>query len=250
MTKCSLCGKDELLPFICPYCGGAFCAEHRLPEKHNCPGLSRQAIPSLGAKKTSYRRDYRRDYAKPSILRTSRTEVIHLSIAVLVFFLVEALRFYPIWFTTTILPILGISILFAFATHELAHKFTAQYYGMWAEFRLDPMGAVLSLITAIPWVPIKIIATGAVMVFGHRVTAEETGKIALAGPLSNMALTLVFFSLAHFYPTLLLAAVLNAHLAMFNLIPVSILDGRKVFDWSKTGWMLVFAAALVLYFLV
>ena len=36
MPKCEYCGKEVLLPFKCPYCGGLFCAEHRLPEKHEC----------------------------------------------------------------------------------------------------------------------------------------------------------------------------------------------------------------------
>ena len=37
MGKCEFCGKEELLPFRCPYCGKYFCIEHRLPENHNCP---------------------------------------------------------------------------------------------------------------------------------------------------------------------------------------------------------------------
>ena len=36
MPKCEYCGKEVMLPFKCPYCGGLFCAEHRLPEKHEC----------------------------------------------------------------------------------------------------------------------------------------------------------------------------------------------------------------------
>ena len=40
MIKCDVCGKEEPLPFICRYCGGTFCAEHRLPEKHNCPNFN------------------------------------------------------------------------------------------------------------------------------------------------------------------------------------------------------------------
>jgi len=34
--QCKICGKEELIPFKCVYCGGYFCAEHRLPERHNC----------------------------------------------------------------------------------------------------------------------------------------------------------------------------------------------------------------------
>jgi len=38
-NKCDYCGKEVYLPFRCPYCGGRFCEEHRLPENHNCPSL-------------------------------------------------------------------------------------------------------------------------------------------------------------------------------------------------------------------
>jgi hypothetical protein len=35
-NRCDICGEYELLPFKCKYCGGVFCGEHRLPEKHGC----------------------------------------------------------------------------------------------------------------------------------------------------------------------------------------------------------------------
>ncbi|MFW6127808.1 MAG: rhomboid family intramembrane serine protease [Halobacteriota archaeon] len=38
MNTCDICGKKEFLPYKCSYCGGTFCAAHRLPEMHNCPG--------------------------------------------------------------------------------------------------------------------------------------------------------------------------------------------------------------------
>jgi uncharacterized protein YkwD len=36
MPKCDQCGREEVLPFTCAYCGGNYCVEHRLPENHNC----------------------------------------------------------------------------------------------------------------------------------------------------------------------------------------------------------------------
>ena len=39
VAKCEYCGKEVLLPFRCKFCGGYFCEEHRLPEKHNCPNI-------------------------------------------------------------------------------------------------------------------------------------------------------------------------------------------------------------------
>ncbi|MEF8773985.1 MAG: rhomboid family intramembrane serine protease [Halobacteriales archaeon] len=39
MAECDYCGTEEDLPYECRHCGGTFCAEHRLPENHDCPGL-------------------------------------------------------------------------------------------------------------------------------------------------------------------------------------------------------------------
>lgn len=33
---CDICGAIEPLPYKCKWCGGTFCSEHRLPEKHDC----------------------------------------------------------------------------------------------------------------------------------------------------------------------------------------------------------------------
>ena len=46
MAKCDECGRYENLPYQCRRCGGTFCAEHRLPENHDCPGLDEWNDPS------------------------------------------------------------------------------------------------------------------------------------------------------------------------------------------------------------
>ncbi|QIB73355.1 rhomboid family intramembrane serine protease [Halogeometricum borinquense] len=46
MATCDECGKHENMPYQCRRCGQTFCAEHRLPENHNCPGLSEWNDPS------------------------------------------------------------------------------------------------------------------------------------------------------------------------------------------------------------
>ena len=242
LTKCAICDKDELLPFTCRYCGQSFCAEHRLPESHNCP--------MIGAKVITMRRmesgEGRAFYTRPSAFRTSRTELLHLAAGVLVFFAVEAPSF--LRYGMNILAIIAGTVALAFIIHELAHKFTAQYYGLWSEFRLDPRGTLISLLLAFS--PIKIIAPGAVVIFGSNVTSESMGKIALAGPLSNIVQVLVFTALSRFSILFLFAAALNADLAIFNLIPFSILDGQKVFAWSKKTWAAAFMTAFVLWIIL
>jgi hypothetical protein len=39
MPACDVCGKQVDLPYNCNECGGTYCSKHRLPEKHDCPGL-------------------------------------------------------------------------------------------------------------------------------------------------------------------------------------------------------------------
>lgn len=41
MALCTLCGKQEVMPFTCKFCGHKFCADHRLPENHDCMGLQK-----------------------------------------------------------------------------------------------------------------------------------------------------------------------------------------------------------------
>lgn len=46
MATCDACGKHENLPYQCRRCGGTYCAEHRLPENHDCPGMDDWDDPS------------------------------------------------------------------------------------------------------------------------------------------------------------------------------------------------------------
>ncbi|PSP75783.1 hypothetical protein BRC86_02820 [Halobacteriales archaeon QS_3_64_16] len=39
MPECTECGEYENLPYTCRRCRNTYCAEHRLPENHDCTGL-------------------------------------------------------------------------------------------------------------------------------------------------------------------------------------------------------------------
>ena len=129
----------------------------------------------------------------------------------------------------------------AFIIHELAHKFLARHYGCWAEFRADPQGLKVGVLIA-ALVGVVFMAPGAVMVAGN-ITKSQNGKIALAGPISNLILFalgligggLLLGLFSTWYVELFVFAWLwgNAVLAAFNMIPFGPLDGRKVKDWSE-----------------
>jgi len=147
-----------------------------------------------------------------------------------------------------ILVILAAVFISIFLLHELAHKLTAQHYGLWAEFRLSMFGALITLISIVS--PIKLISPGAVIIAGP-MSKETGGKTALAGPLTNIVLSILFLIFA--YPTspfskivTMLGAAFSAWIALLNLIPFGMLDGSKVFEWNKTVWTMVFITSVAL----
>jgi len=124
----------------------------------------------------------------------------------------------------------------------------AQRYGMWAEFRLDMFGAVLTLLSAVS--PLKIIAPGAVVISGDS-TPDRVGRISAAGPTTNILIaTALLVAAEALRPVALLEAMLygaaiNAFMALFNLIPFGVLDGLKVFRWNRLAWLVLLAVAVL-----
>jgi len=198
--------------------------------------------------------EYRVTYQPPrqTKFRFSSTEVRHLTISTL---LVMGVGLTWIFLLEEELPLemlVGAALIFTsiFLLHEVAHKFVAQYYGMWAEFRLTIFGAIITLLSIIS--PFKIISPGAVMIAGSS-SKRVVGITAIAGPLTNIALGVVLFGLSNLLPkssALFLVAVfsaaISAFIAVFNLVPIGILDGLKVFGWNKIFWGLAFTSSVAL----
>jgi Zn-dependent protease len=182
----------------------------------------------------------------------SPKELRHLAIALL---LVIAVGLLSVLYTGTSfqagLPasVVAFTVILtlSFFIHEIAHKITAQRKGLWSEFRLTLWGCVVTLIFA--FLPIKLISPGAVMIAGAA-EKKDIGRISLAGPTTNIVLSIVFFGAA-FVPGpysafFLFGGFFNAYLAAFNLIPFGVFDGLKIFHWNKMIWGLVFATSAVL----
>ena len=145
-----------------------------------------------------------------------------------------------------------IAVGFAFVLHELGHKFMAQSKGLWSEFRAWPTGLVLAIgMALLSRGSFVFAAPGATMIspvkrhrFGYTMQIlkpKDLGEIGLIGPAINIILCLIFGSLALLFPNAFygifsIGAQVNAWLAIFNLIPISMLDGAKIWQWSKVIW--------------
>ena len=139
---------------------------------------------------------------------------------------------------------------FGFVLHELAHKFAAIRFGYWAEYKMWFQGLILALVTS--YFGFVFAAPGAVYIHGYNIKPSENGKISLAGPATNIILALLFLMLmplASQYGLLgvaVLGATINSFLAVFNLIPLVVLDGAKIFRWNPLIWVISMVVALAL----
>lgn len=138
----------------------------------------------------------------------------------------------------------------AFLLHELAHKVVAVRFGQDAEFRADY--GMLGLAVAGGLAGFLFAAPGAVHHRGF-ITPKENGLIALAGPLTNVALAVVSFALVPVAPAIgNYGLFINVLLAGFNMIPFGPLDGATVLEWSPVAYALsavvTIGPALVFFF--
>ena len=157
------------------------------------------------------------------------------------------------------LYIFGISCVtvgIGFILHEMAHKFTAMKYGYYAEFRKDNVMLLMSVVLA-ALVHIVFAAPGATVIYGGSLTKEQNGKISAVGPATNLVLCIPFGIMVLVTPFIagtgpvigfigMMGLQINAMIAAFNLLPISVLDGKKVLEWNPV----IFITLIVMSFAV
>jgi Zn-dependent protease len=135
----------------------------------------------------------------------------------------------------------------AFLLHELAHKVVAVHFGQVAAFRADYGMLGIAVVSGLAG--FLFAAPGAVYHRG-RITDRQNGLVAVAGPVTNLAIAAVFLpvfllfeggvaDVAH------LGVLINLFLAAFNMVPYGPLDGRTVLEWHPTPFGAVLAVATV-----
>jgi Zn-dependent protease len=245
------------MPFRCRYCKETFCSIHRLPPNHNCfflqdyleqPGKDREFLERIEGKAASPQVRIRSSLYETIYLRVSKVEILHLVIATALVAAV-GMSLYRFQFRWDFLAI----FISAFVIHELGHKFLAQFYRAWAEFRVLFYGAVVTAISALPFFPFKFIAPGAVMISGN-LSVARSGRVSLIGPLTNLAMGtgflcvyLILAAMGSASPILLVGVRFNGFIGFFNMIPFMGLDGQKIFGWNKIVWVLTMAGAIGLF---
>ena len=151
---------------------------------------------------------------------------------------------------TPLLLVSALSVGIGFLLHEIGHKYVAQKYNFWAEFRSSDRMLMFAILLAL-FTPIIFAAPGAVMINGYYMTKEKNGKISAAGPLVNLVLAILFIVLILAGINNLLTgygAFINSLIALFNLIPFGNLDGKKILTWNKPVYATMVTLGIILFF--
>ncbi len=186
----------------------------------------------------------------------SRTELRHIGIAVAVLIAAFTVVISPSYETLAMALLVSVlSVVAGFFVHEMAHKVVARKYGCWAEFRADYTGLLMAMVVS--FFGFLFAAPGAVYIRGN-ITPDENGKISLAGPASNLAIALACAPFAmtsiSFVPDAIAGLAYGLYffstfLALFNMIPLGPMDGRKIWAWNKPIYIASMAACVALFLL-
>ena len=157
------------------------------------------------------------------------------------------------WVVGYIALVAFVSTATAFFLHEMAHKFVAQHYGCWAEFRYSQQGLLIALVLA-AIAGFLFAAPGAVYIAG-RIDKRQNGIISIAGPLTNVVVAAAAIPILIYMGGIVAAGFytviyFNAFLAIFNMIPVMPLDGAKVVRWNVGVYIGALAAMGALMYFV
>ena len=135
-----------------------------------------------------------------------------------------------------------------FLLHELAHKFLAQKYNCFAEFRADNKMLLISLVSA--FFGFLFAAPGGVVINGD-VNNEKLAKIASVGPLMNIVIAIIFLTITGLSNNFIKSIAeygftINSWLALFNLIPIFPFDGGKIIKGSKKLYSVLLCSSILL----
>ena len=187
--------------------------------------------------------------------RFFRSELKHIGLSVLVLVIaLSGVGYLPPEKVLERMAVVAIPLVVGFLAHETAHKTVAQRYGLFSVYRAWGTGLALALVAGLlSGGRIIFAAPGAVVILAPFLTLEQSARISLAGPLTNVLVACAFLPLSALGGFLGLigefGTYINLWLACFNLLPFPPLDGSKVLAWNPRIWAVIEIPLLALGFL-
>lgn len=189
----------------------------------------------------------------PKKITFSKVELEHLwkswLVISLAFAVAMSIPFFISLELVTNFIVAGLTVGLGFLFHEMGHKFMAQRYQCYAEYRANFQMLFLALVVS--FLGFVFAAPGAVVIDGY-INRKQRGIISLAGPLINTILAALFLPLIFFVQTPLFYKIvlygfnINIWIALFNMLPFGMFDGRKVIAWDKGIYFAVIGGIVLL----
>jgi len=138
--------------------------------------------------------------------------------------------------------ILSTCLIFSLCFHEFSHSITAYYLGDDTSYRmgranlnplnhLDPIGTLMILFIGFGWAkPVPVNS------YNLESPKSDMMKIAFAGPASNLLIAFLVLLIAQLFDLYDYSKIIvplywiNVALAVFNMLPITPLDGSQIFN--------------------
>ncbi|MBO3798620.1 MAG: GNAT family N-acetyltransferase [Thermoproteota archaeon] len=161
-----------------------------------------------------------------------------------------------------LIPMVFMAVAISLLAHELSQRLVASRLGLETTFKAWGSGILFSWLLAL--LGITFIAYGSTYVkqldWWYDPKKDKTGIIFAVGPVTSLLLGFAFKGISIIMVNNLLAVVAtvgyatNLIIVILNLIPVQsaggfVWDGKKIFRWSKTVWIMLVIATLILIIL-
>ncbi|MDD3084084.1 MAG: site-2 protease family protein [Candidatus ainarchaeum sp.] len=153
------------------------------------------------------------------------------------------------------IPVGFIAVGTGFVLHELAHRQAARHFGFVSEYRAWYPMLGLAVLFAI-FTGFIFAAPGATYFFGNNVSRKQNGIISASGPTINLIAGIILLGISFLFKDSLISIILlftstiNFWFAFFNLLPIWVLDGKKVLYWKPEVWIILFGIAVAFVFFI
>lgn len=136
--------------------------------------------------------------------------------------------------------------------HDLAHRYVAWRYGVTTEYKFWFLGTIIMFITAIFFHVVYSSPSRLAINDPEKLTVKQQAIVYGSGPVVSLIVFVAFLALVPFggfaATVGLLGATMNLLTAVYALMPLEPMDGRKIYKWNKGIWLVLFVPMLALYF--
>lgn len=140
---------------------------------------------------------------------------------------------------------------FVVIMHDLSHRYFAHKYKSVVEYKFWGIGTVIMFATAFIFGLVYAVPARTIINDAKKMSKTEQAVVYFAGPAMSAGLAIAFLLLV---PTggliakiALLGVSMNLLSAVYSLLPVDPLDGKKVYDWKKLPWAGIFIPLMIIY---